>query len=476
MFRYEEIAENLAVQIRSGNLKQGERCPSTRQICKQFKVSLATSVQALNVLERQGLVEAIPQSGYYVRAALPASALLNKADTTPSTKIVTTHVITGPMVDECVAASRDPMLAPLGAATPSAALMPVKALMRSFSLSARELGPEAMHYELPAGNEDLRRQIARRMAQAGFEAISEDVIITNGGMEAISIALRTTTKPGDIIALEVPIYFGILELIENLGLKVAPIPNHPGTGLDLDYLTNVVNQKKVAAIISIPNFNNPVGGKMPDATKNQLAELVSTNDIPLIEDDLYGDLYHEGNRPLSVKSFDRTGNVIYCSSFSKTLSPGLRLGWAIPGKYHKEFQKRKSINTLSSPTWSQAAVAHYLNGHAFDRHLEQFRRKLQEQVHQYIHTILQAFPEGTKVAAPLGGFVLWIQLPPGVDSQKVWAEARANKISIIPGYAFSAAGDQFRNFIRISCGHPLNQVMERALKKLGSMIGKLLVS
>ena len=473
LFRYEEIAENLAVQIRSGNLKQGDRCPSTRQICKQFKVSLATSVQALNILERQGLVEARPQSGYYVRAAVPSSALLKRADTAPA-KIITTQIITGPMVDECVAASRDPSLAPLGAATPSATLMPVKALMRSFSLTARELGPDAMLYELPAGNEDLRRQIARRMAQTGYEAVAEDIIITNGGMEAISIALRTTTKPGDIVAIEVPIYFGILELIENLGLKVAPIPNYPSTGIDLDALTNVVKQKKIAAIVGIPNFNNPVGGMMPNEAKKQLAELASAADIPFIEDDLYGDLYHHGTRPLAVKSFDRTGNVIYCSSFSKTLSPGIRLGWAIPGKYHKEYQKRKSINTLSSPTWSQSAVANYLNGNGFDRHLEQFRRKLIEQVHHYIHAILQSFPEGTKVAAPLGGFVLWVQLPAGLDSQKVWAEARANKISIIPGFAFSAAGDQFRNFIRISCGYPLNPVMERAIKKLGSLTGKLM--
>ncbi len=473
MFRYEEIAENLAIQIRSGNLRPGERCPSTRQICRQFKVSLATSVQALSILERQGLVEARPQSGFYVRPAVPSSALLEKTDGTPAAKIIATHVISGPMVEECIAAARDPLLAPLGAATPSATLMPGKALMRAFAHSARELGPDAMLYELPAGSEDLRRQIARRSSQAGFDAFADDVIITNGGMEAISIALRTTTKPGDIVAIESPIYFGILELIADLDLKVAPISSHPSTGLDIDCLTSVVKQKKVAAIIGIPNFNNPVGGTMPDGAKQQLAELVSGADIPFIEDDLYGDLYHNGTRPVAVKSFDRTGNVIYCSSFSKTLSPGIRLGWSIPGKYHDAYQKRKSVNTLSSPTWSQSAVANYLKGNAYDRHLEQFRRILVEQVHQYIHAILQCFPEGTKVASPQGGFVLWVQLPVGVDSQKIWAEARANKISIIPGYAFSAAGDQFRNFIRISCGHPFNRIMEKAIKKLGLLTGKV---
>lgn len=468
---YEQVASELAGQIRRENLRPGDRCPSIRQVCRQFQVSLATAVQALGVLERQGLVEARPQSGYFVRATVPKSALLTKMDGNAS-KIASRRVETSEFVGEAVSASRDPQFAPMGGATMAPSLLPLAALQRAFVAAARDLGPDALLYELPAGNEDLRRQIARRMAHCGCEISADDVVVTSGGMEAIHIALCCVAKPGDTVAIETPIFFGILELVAALDLKVVPIPTHPQTGLDVGVLAKVMNERPIAAVIAIPNYNNPVGGRMPDEAKRALVDLVSKAGVALIEDDVYGELFHAGARPLAAKSYDETGSVIYCSSFSKTLSPGLRLGWAVPGKYREAYERRKAVSTLASPTWSQSALADYLSGDAYDRHLQHLRRILGGQIQQYIKAVLEFFPKGTKVSQPEGGYILWVQLPPGVDSLALFESARAKRISIIPGPAFSPEKGRFGDFIRISCSYPLNKTMTTAIRTLGRLVGE----
>lgn len=466
---YEQIADELAGQIQRENLRPGDRCLSIRQVCRNFRVSLATAVQALSLLERQGLVEARPQSGYFVREKIPEKALLRKADGKQGK--VSSHIVeTSEFVSEAVSASRDPQFAPLGGATMAPSLLPLAALQRSFVAVSRELGPDALLYELPSGNEDLRRQIARRMANCGCEITADDVIITNGGMEAIYIALSCVTKPGDTVAIETPIFFGILELVAALNLNVVPIPTHPQTGLDIAVLEKAIEQKKICALIAIPNYNNPVGGIMPDDAKKKLVELITKAGITFIEDDVYGDLFHAETRPIAAKSFDNEGQVIYCSSFSKTLSPGLRLGWAVPGKHREAYERRKAVSTLACPTVSQTAVAKYLSGGSFDKHLSQLRRTLRSQIQQYIKAVLEFFPEGTRVSLPQGGYILWVQLPEGINSLALFERARERMISIIPGPAFSSEKGRFHDYIRISCSYPLNHTMTTAIKNLGAVV------
>ncbi|WP_141735015.1 aminotransferase-like domain-containing protein [Oligoflexus tunisiensis] len=471
-FLYERIAAELAEQIRMENLKLGEKLPSIRKVCRIYQVSLATAVQAFNLLERQQLIEARPQSGYYVRgpATLPELLDQDALKQTLREQLPSCKVVTAPFINEIVAAARDPFFVPLGTATPAPALLPLKSLQRSMMAAGRELGPESCLYELPSGNVELRRQIAQRASQSGCRTAADDIVITSGCMEALHVALASVAKPGDTIAVECPLFFGILDLIASLDLHIIHIPSHPDTGLDVEFLASVMQQNKIAAVLAIPNFNNPAGGLMPEARKKALLELVSSASIPLIEDDIYGELFHGELRPKPVKAYDSKGDVIYCSSFSKTLAPGLRLGWAIPGKYQSLFEKRKAVTTIASPTLAQYALAEYLQGDRYDRHLHQLRMKLKLQVQQYTKIILDHFPEGTRVSRPQGGFVLWVQLPEHGKAQILFERARSEKISVIPGSVFAAHKGMFESFVRISCGHPLNRVMEQAVIKLGRLV------
>lgn len=465
-FLYETVAADIESAIKNGEFLPGERAPSVREVTKGFKVSLQTALQALTLLERRGLVEARPQSGFYVTAqntaALPASD--QEADGRAGKASI---VETGPLINEVVAAARDYHLSPLGAASLASDLLPGVAIAKSVSWAMRTHGADILAYAMPPGNEDLRRQVARRALSYGVRARAENVVVTTGSMEAISLALRVTARPGAAVAIESPMFYGIVELLRALDLKAVEIPAHPETGMDIAVLERAVKSRKIAAVLAIPNFNNPLGSRMPDAAKQQLVEILAREEIPLIEDDIYGDLQHDGERPIVAKAFDKKGLVLLCSSFSKTISPGLRVGWIMAGRFQADIERMQFATTIAPATLPQAAVAHFLEQGGYDRFLRQLRGKLRTRLCQYQHAIQKHFPEGTRVSRPEGGFVLWVQMPPGVDATEVYRAARARGVSVIPGPAFSSGLDRFRDCLRISCGSALTGVMDNALAILG---------
>lgn len=466
-FLYEQIAASLSEQILSGNLRPGEKCPSVRQICRQFGVSLSTSVQALALLEARGLVEARPQSGFYVKSRLEQSFLLGEAPAKKRPQVSIGNVESTPLINDVVAAVRDAKALPLGAATVAADVLPGAGLRRSMIAALRELGDDALGYEMPPGNHELRRQIARRALAAGVNIKADDVIITTGSMEALNISLRAVTRPGDTVAIESPMFYGILEMLCAMDLKTAEIPAHPVTGMDLECLEKTIKTRKIAACLAIPNFNNPLGSKMPDAAKKDLVAMLAREGVPLIEDDIYGDLQHDGERPVAAKAFDRKGEVLLCASFSKTLSPGVRIGWVLPGKHYTRVEKLKFVNTIATATVPQAAVAIFLKQGGYERHLRKLRTALCTRIQQYSMAIQAAFPDGTRISQPTGGFVLWVQMPPEVDALKLYHRARAKGIGIIPGPAFSSDMAKFTDCIRLSCGGSFDHAMAKGIKTLG---------
>jgi DNA-binding transcriptional MocR family regulator len=461
-FLYETVAAALEERIGSGELRPGERTPSVRKVCSNYQVSLATAVQALSLLERRGLVEARPQSGFYVTASATA------APPEPECLKARAAVVeTGSLINEVVASARDHSLAPLGAATIAGDLLPGAQIYRSVAHAMRTLGADGHGYEIPPGNEDLRRQIAKRMAATGVKTRAGEVVITTGSMEAISLALRVVAKAGDSVAIESPMFYGIVELLCSLGLKAVEIPVDPHTGMDLGALERTLKARRLAAVLAIPNFNNPAGSLMPDAHKKKLVELLAREGVPLIEDDIYGDIAHDGSRPTPAKAFDKTGQVLYCASFSKTLSPGLRVGWIVPGRFQEAIERVKFATTIATSTLPQAAVAHYLEQGGYDRHLRRLRGQIKTRVAQYRQAIARLFPPGTRVSDPKGGFVLWVQFPDGVDATRVYRAARARGVSVVPGPSFACGFDRFASYMRISCGSALTPSMEKALAILG---------
>jgi DNA-binding transcriptional MocR family regulator len=440
--------------------------PSVRTASRQNKVSVTTAVQAYLRLENQGLIEARPRSGFFVRYR-PARMLSEPLISQPNRRVPQKEPKT--LLTKVFDAMNARDVVQLGAGSPSVELLPVKKLNRMLCSAARRYGAAALEYEMPPGCAALRRVLARRAMDWGLTISPEEIITTNGGMEALVIALRAVTKPGDTVAVESPTYFGILQAIKQLGLRTVEIATHPRRGLCFERLERALRTRRISACLVIPNFNNPLGSLMPDAAKERLVEMLADRNIPLIEDDLYGDLYFGNVRPPVAKAYDRQDLVILCGSFSKTLAPGYRVGWIMPGRFFEKAKNLKSTSTGATATLPQLALADYVANGGYDHHLRALRQALKRQVEQVSHAVSQTFPAETKLTRPAGGFVLWVELPEHVDALRLHATALEQKISIAPGPMFSSNHD-YANFIRLSCGQPWSPKLEKAIDALSVLV------
>jgi DNA-binding transcriptional MocR family regulator len=347
--------------------------------------------------------------------------------------------------------------------------MPIRALNRLMSQVLR-YQPAACHsYDAPPGTPALRRAVARRGIDAGYSVSPDDIVITSGAKEAVYLSIRAVTKPGDTVAIESPTYYALLEVLASLGLRAVEVASHPRHGINLDQLAAVLRARRIAAVAMVPNFSNPTGSCMTDTAKQRLVELLETHDVPLIEDDVYGELAFHGPRPRAVKAFDRAGLVLYCGSYSKTVSPGLRVGWAIPGRYQNELELLKLVVNQSTAPAPQLALAAFIESGGFDLHLRRVRLMYRDQMEQTIRAVTQYFPQQTRATSPNGGHVLWIQLPNGVDAMDLHQAATAIGIRIAPGPMFSPTGG-YRSFIRLNTGFPWQPSTEHQIEQLGQLV------
>jgi DNA-binding transcriptional MocR family regulator len=429
-------------------------------------VSISTILQAYTFLESRGYVEARPQSGFYVRSR-PRTLPPEPATSLPRRQA--TKVGISALVSRLLQAVQDPEIVPLGAACPAPELLPGRKLNRTLAGLIRRAGPAINDYNFPPGNYELRRQVARRSLDWGGSLGVEDVVTTFGATEALHLCLRAVTQPGDVVAVESPAYFGMLLSLETLGLQALEIPSDARHGICLDRLADALKKHRVRACVASLNFSNPLGSLMPDEGKRELVEMLARRGIPLIEDDVYGDLCFGDRRPKTAKAFDREGLVLLCSSFSKLIAPSYRVGWVAAGRFQAKVETLKLASTLATPTLLQMAIAEFMENGGYDRHLRKMRAAFAAQTQQTASAVGEYFPEGTKVTRPAGGFVLWVELPHGVNSLELQERALAEKISISPGPMFSAR-QGYENYIRLSCGYPWSARIDQALRTLGRLV------
>ncbi len=466
---YLQVADGLEKMIAGEVLRIGDKLPSVRVLSEEYGISMGTAFQAYYQLEGRGLIESRPKSGYYVRFnhhRFPALPELTAPDT------LTHEVSVKEMIDSIYTDIVAADVINLALAVPDPSLLPAAKLNKSVVYALRNNKDHCIPYEHTQGNLELRKQIAKLAFSWGGKIKPDDIIVSSGCLEAISTCLKAVTRYGDTVAVESPTYFGIYQAIESLGLKVVEIPSHPVSGVDLNALQKAIKKYAIRACVFVPNFNNPMGSCMPEADKKKLVDLISLHNIPLIEDDIYGDLYFGKTRPRPCKYYDTKGLVMYCSSLSKSLSPGYRIGWIIPGKFFHEVRQLKRIQNISSPTLTQAAMAHFLMHGRYEYHLKHLRKALHTQCMRYVQAIINYFPEDTRVSRPNGGFILWLELNKKVDSFKLRTEAMKQHISIVPGKIFSA-GHTYTNCIRISFGKPWSDEVDYGLMLLGKMIRKM---
>lgn len=468
MKRFEALAATIDQMIIDGILSAGEQIPSVRQASRQFGVSPSTVFKAYYLLESRGLISARERSGYYVNDNL-AKLLPEPTLSKPSN--ASAKVSVNELVFSVLDAMREPEYAPFGLAFPAMEFFPYRQLSQSLNRANRQHAEMPKDSHIGPGDEGLRKAIARRYRAAGVPVDTADVQITNGAMEGLSLALQAISQPGDVIAVESPGFYAALQVIENLGLKAVEIPMDSMQGMDLTALEATLKRKKVRACWCMTNFQNPLGATMPDAKKQQLVALLLKHRVPLIEDDVYGELYFGKQYQRPAKAFDEHGMVIHCGSFSKSLAPSYRLGWVLGGKYYEQIRRLKLMTTLSTSIPTQLAVADYLNRGSYDRHLRKFRQLLEDQQLQMVKAIAEYFPEGTKVSRPRGGFFLWVELPATIDSLVLYRAAIEDGISFAPGPIFSCRGE-YQHCIRLNYGQPVDK-FEPAIQKLGELAKEL---
>jgi len=465
---YERVAQQITHLIRQGTLRPGDRIPSVRKLVIQRSVSVSTVLQAYQLLESRGLIEARPQSGFYVRVPhwrqSPEPEMFRPADSPKKLNMAG-------LVMEVVGTLNQPGLVNLGAAVPPPELLPTRELHRALAGATRRQPGLANSCDPSIGLRALRVEIAKRALEAGCTLAPDDIVITHGATEALHLCLRAITKPGDTIAVESPTYFGILQIIEMLGLRVSEIPTYPQEGVCLDEFAGRLSRTPIRACVLMTNFSNPLGSCLPDAKKRQLVDLLTAQGIPLIEDDIYGSLAFGPVRPVAAKSFDLEGMVLWIGSLSKTVAPGYRIGWVVPGRFKAEVHRLKHTCSIGSPMVTQLALADFLATGGYERNLRRLRRSYAQQAERMSGSIARNFPAGTRVTRPQGGQVLWLELPGNVDALELHRAALAAGISIAPGPIFSPR-QQYRNCIRLNFANPWSESLEGALAKLGALVDR----
>ncbi|RMF46102.1 MAG: PLP-dependent aminotransferase family protein [Deltaproteobacteria bacterium] len=465
---YVEVAERIAALVEQQTFRPGDRVPSIRSLSRQLQVSINTVKEAYGLLEDRRVIEARPQSGYYVCSRLPE---LPRDPRIEAREIEPTGVSIAELADRVMRDSERADLVQFGCAIPNPELLPVARIGRMLAQEVRRHAQEHVAYSMPPGCARLRTEIAKRLLVSGCTVRPGEILTTTGCSEAVFLALQALCRPGDTVVVESPVYFNFLQQIQALGLRALEIPATQKEGMSLEALRYALDHNRVRVCLAIPNFHNPLGSCMPEERKRELVALLAERGIPLIEDDIHGDLGFGSERPRAAKAWDRDGNVILCSSFSKTVAPGYRVGWMVPGRYQAQIERLKMVTNIASPAPTQLALAALLANGGYDQHLRRIRRIYARQVAGMAEAIGRHFPAETRVTRPEGGNLLWVEMPEGIDALRLYARAMRHGMTFAPGPLFSAAG-RFRNCLRLNAAFWTPE-LEGTLATLGRLAGEM---
>ncbi|GAB6036862.1 PLP-dependent aminotransferase family protein [Fundidesulfovibrio butyratiphilus] len=463
--RYEAVRRHVLDLVESGALAPGAKAPSLRGLAGRLGVSLSTVNQAYAALEDQGVLEARPRSGFVVCRA-PVRPPVPEREPEPDVPPEPNR--RARLVRQVLAGLGRMDSLHLGLACPAEDLLPTARLSRLLAQCLRREGGRAARYGDVLGHEPLRRQVVLRGLEIGVHVRPDETLITCGAMEALYVALRCVARPGDTVLVASPTYFSFLQLLETMGIRAVEVPSHPGEGVRPADLERALSRFRVAACVLTPNFNNPDGSLVPDEAKAEIVALMARHEVPLIEDDIYGDLCFGKVRPGVCKRFDAKGLVLTCSSFSKTVSPGYRVGWLWPGRYLERAHEIKSTLNVTSPTPTQMALAEYLESGQYPRHLARLRAALCDQMRLMRSLVGRHFPEGVRVSDPQGGVVLWVKLPGLADGVDFLYRAQERGLTVAPGTLFSPSG-RFGDYVRLAASLPAGSAVEQTVRLLGEI-------
>lgn len=472
---YHRLAGHYQAAISAGSLAPGDRLPSVRALMRLHEVSLSTALQLCRQLEREGWLEARPRSGYFVRHRQRLAAAPLEEPRIARVPDPAQYVGIHARVSEFIAQGRqNAVRVNLSGSRCAPELYPAEAL-KNATIRALRRRPEILVGTSPHnGSAAFRAVLAKRAVENGLTLAPDDVLVTQGCIEALNLALRAVAQPGDTIAVESPTFYGLLQILESLGMRALEIPTSPQTGISIEAMELAIHSyDNIRALVVIPHLQNPLGSIMPDAHKERLVALCETSGIPLIEDATYGELVNSEAPPKALKAWDKTGNVIRCASLHKSLAPGLRLGWLTAGRWQARVEMLKYAQTRNNDELAQLAVSDYMASGAYDRHLRRLRRTVTQQRERTAGAIAAFFPPGTRLTVPNGGLALWVELPERLASKPVFDAALREGILVAPGLMFSNS-NRFDHYLRINCGWPYSPEIDGALQRLGQIVAGLL--
>ncbi|MCC9064590.1 PLP-dependent aminotransferase family protein [Flavobacterium piscisymbiosum] len=461
---YQKIANTIQEQIFSETLKIGDKLPSIRAFQKLHNVSMNTIKQAFLELESKSLIESRPKSGFYVSKTSNRKLLIPSMN---KLKLSEQKTTSEDLITKVFDSLSDKDITRFSIGVPDPSFLPIAKLNKGLAKVVRNLAESGTSYEPVQGSANLRRNVAKWAIVLEGKLTEDDFVTTSGAMNAIFNCLMAVTKRGDTIAIESPVYFGIIQIAQNMGLNIIELPTHPTTGVDLEALKKVIHKVDVCCFMS--NFSNPLGSLMPDEHKKELVKMLTHHNIPLIEDDLYGNLFFGTVRPKPCKYYDEAGIVMWCGSVSKTLAPGYRVGWVAPGKFKDKIIRQKMAQTVCMPSLYQEVIADFLEHGRYDHHLRNLRSTLYTNSLHFQRTIEDHFPENTKISQPQGGSFLWLELDKSIDTAVLYDTAIQQKIGFAPGRIFTQH-DQYHNCMRLNFGLEWKEKVELDLKRLGQLV------
>jgi DNA-binding transcriptional MocR family regulator len=468
-YKYEIFTAVIEKQIHSGILQEKDRLPSVREIKEKYKLSTSSVQSGFEYLMIKGLIRSYPRSGYFVAEI--------QEENIPEIRTKLPVVVRDAefMKSMMLTSKRTSESSSFNTAVPGDLLIPQKLILRTMQEVIREKGASLLRYYPSNGLETLRKQIAKQMGTYGSTLNPDEIIITDGALQALTIALKSVTKAGDVVAVDSPCVFSVLEVIAHLELKVIEIPIHYRSGFDTEYFRTVCQENNIRALVITPNFHNPTGMMMDDETKKEILGIAKTHQLCIIENDMYSDLYFDEQRPHSIKSLDKNGSVMTYSSFSKTLAPGIRLGWLYAGNFYAKSERvRFTLGRTVSPIY-QELVLKLLQGSSYERHLRSFRKKLNQQAIQVLDALRNSFPEGSYFHRPQGGYTIWGRLPENTDMEKFYEYCEKHQILFTPGNTFSFT-DKYQFHFRIVFAERITSESIILLQKAGEKARELFLA
>lgn len=462
MYKSEQLALSLKHLIETGTWKLHEKLPSLRQQAETSGFSLITVMNAYQELEAQGLIYSKEKLGYFVADNSLQTALAKKV-------VLNEKIEINSLVFRYLKSIQSEKIVPLGSAFPNSQLLYSPKLMQTLAQQAKHRISYEQTPSLPPGNYELRKQIAQRYCMQGIPTDPSDIVITSGGLDALNLSLKAMTQMGDYILLQETIFYGAWQAAENLGLKVITIPEHPEHGLDLEAFKKAITSYPIKVCLLMLNSHNPIGFTVSEDIKFELAKLLHEHEIYLIEDDVYEELYYDQKKPLSMKYYDQQNLVLHCSSFSKTLGAGFRVGWVYAGKFSEHIQHVQLMSTISVNSFIQNALADYLTHRHYEKHLKNLRNTLKRLKNQYYQYLIKKLPEDCQVSYYPSGYFLWITLPQHIDSSRIYEKMILNDVGVAPSILFYRKNKK-QNHIRINCSFEMNDEM---INKIDLLIAQI---